>query len=274
MTGESIFPEAEDDGCEPFRQIAKRLGCDEYLVSDAFDGLGSPAWEVPTHLAKVKKTTHALNEAARQAGNLLRAMRNLSQETRDSLIVAGAPTLHQIEFLRDTLSSDELNLKAWAERRNRSGGRNPAAYIVSEGMRRVFRRLRKTITFGNHPDGGPSTEFGREVQFALGAFGVKADWRRPTEDAYDKQGRIRTRMVACQMAKHRKGLLPLAPSFPDLSGIDIQTERDGQGLTFVVSLVDWQQVPPLRIRNKNVTSGREVAEYAAQWAASVRAAKG
>lgn len=274
MTDAPIFPEAEDDGCEPFRRIAANLGCDENLVHDAFRGLGMPEWEIPTHLDKVKKTTHSLNEAARHADNLLRTLRKMSQQERDNLTVAGAPTIHQIEFLRDTLSGDASTLKGWAKKRNRSGGRNPAAYIISEGMRRVFRRLRKTITYGNHPDGGPSTEFGRAVEFALGAFAVLADWRRPTEEASNKQGKIKARMVECQLEKHCKGQFHDAINSPDLMGIDIQAEREGGRLTYVVSLVDSPYIPPFRMHSKNVPNGRDITDYAAQWAASVRAAKG
>ena len=197
----------------------------------------------------------------------------LSPEERDSLIVAGAPTFHQIEFLRDTLSTDALSLENWSSRRNRIGGRNPAAYIISEGMRRVFRRLRKKITYGNNGSGGPSTEFGREVEYALGAFGVRADWRRPTEEATNTQGKIAARLLKCQVQKRRKGDLASPPTSPDLTGIEIQAERDGSRLTYVISLLDCPHIPPFRMQSKNVPNGRDVAEYAYQWAASVRAAK-
>jgi hypothetical protein len=273
VTGSTIFPTAIDDGCEPFRQIASRFGCDEYLVHDAFRGLGVPEWEIPTHLDTVKKTTHALNEAARHANNLLRAMLKLSQEERDSLIVAGAPTFHQIEFLRDTLSSDALGLKSWSSRRHRGGGRNPAAYIIAEGMRRVFRRLRKNITYGNQHDGGPSTEFGREVKFALGAFGVLSDWRRPTEEASNKHGKIRARMIECQMAKQRRENLSNPPTSPDLTGIDIRAETESGSRVYVISLIDSPEIPPFKMQSKNVPNGRDITEYAYQWATSVRAAK-
>jgi hypothetical protein len=274
VTGSTIFPAAIDDGCEPFRQIASRLRCDEDLVHDAFMGLGVPEWEIPTHLDTVKKTTHALNEAARHAENLLRALLQLSQNERDDLIVAGAPTFHQIEFLRDTLSNHGLHLKSWSSMRHRGGGRNPAAYIIAEGMRRVFRRLRKNITFGNLPDGsGPSTEFGKEVKFALGAFGVLADWRRPTAEASDKQREIRAQMIKCQTAKLRRENLSTPPTSPDLTGIDIRAENESGSVVFVVSLIDSPEIPPFKMQSKNVPNGSDVTEYAYQWATSVRAAK-
>jgi hypothetical protein len=274
MTASEIFPAAKDDGCEPFRKIGARLGCDEYLVLDAFRGLGIPEWEISTHLDDVKASTQVLNEAARYADNLLGAMRRLSEDDRRDLIVAGAPTFHQIEFLRDTLQGDASDLKSWASRRNRTGGRNPAAYIVAEGMRKVFRRLRKPITFGNHYEGGPSTEFGKEVEFALGAFGIRADWRRPTQEATEKQGKIAARMFECSRKKQRADFLENPPTSPDLSGIAIKAETvDGRRI-YVISLMESPEIPPLRMDIKNVPNGRDEADFALQWATSVRAAKG
>ena len=273
MSDATIFPEAVDDGCEPFRQIGSRLGCDEYLIHDAFRGLGVPEWEVPTHLDAVKATTHALNESARHAENLLRAMRKLSVRERGQLIEDGAPTFSQIEFLHDILAGDAANLKGWLAKRHRAGGRNPAAYIVAEGMRRVFRRLRKNVTFGFQHDGGPSTEFGREVTFALGAFGLQADWRRPTEEAANKQGKIKARLIEYQIKKQQSENLLNPPKRPDMKGIEIQTETVNGTLFYVFSLIDNPEIPAFRMNIKNDPNGRDITKYAHQWATSGRAAK-
>lgn len=269
-----IFPPSEDDGFEPYRAIGRRLGCDEYEVSRAFYGLGIPEWESPAHLNSVKKTTHSLNEAARFADNLVRSMMRLSQQERETLVVSGAPTSHQIEFLRDTLAGDAADLKSWGSKRDRTGGRNPAAHTIAEGMRRFFRRRRKPITFGNRADGGPSTDFGREVEFAIGAFGIRADWRRPAEEAAKKQDGIKSRMVECGIRKFREDQLKNPPIRPDMTGIKIEVEVVGKRRFYVISLNDFPEIPSFKIDSKTVADGNQVANMALQWAVSVRAAKG
>lgn len=202
-----IFPEAEDDGHGgglAFVKIARFIDCDEDKVWNAFRGVDTPEWSVPSHLDAVKATTHKLNKAARNASNLARALRELNESERRDLILAGAVTLQQIQHLASVLDGDAKSLDKWLRGRPRTGGKNPAAYAVSEGMRRLFRRLRKPITLGVSEAGSPSTEFGRAVEFALGEFGLVADWRRPTEAARDKLEKIRGRMGRCAIAKARQ----------------------------------------------------------------------
>ena len=55
------FPEAADDGCEPFRAIGAYLECDEFEVADAFAGLRAPEWSTPEIKDNQKKSTFALN---------------------------------------------------------------------------------------------------------------------------------------------------------------------------------------------------------------------
>lgn len=268
---EAIFPAAEDDGCGAFRAIAHRVGCDEYAVSDAFRGLRGPEWEVPQHLDAVKRTAHAMNEAARHAKNLHAALGRLSEDQRRSLTLAGAVTMPQIEHLLAVLAGDASGLQDWLRNRNRRGGRNPAAYIVSEGMRRLYRRLRKRITFGQDTGGGPSTDFGRDVEFALGAFGVSADWRGPAREAFAKQLRREERLARCAHARALKEAQesPLPPL--DISGISISFEGQGRDQTVLVSVDDRPHVPPLRLKSRWFSSGHEIVETAREWAESLGA---
>ena len=202
METPEIFPAAEDDGCEPFRKISAYLGCDEYLVIDAFRGVNLPEWDTPEHLDTVIKATKAYNEAERHAKNLWRTLRQLSQPDIASLAHAGCVTIAQIEHLAKTLENDYKSLEEWSRKRYRAGGRNPAAYAISEGIRRVFRRMRKKITFGVTADSAPSTEFTRAVEFALSAFGVKANFRGPSRVAYEEQLKISNRYRRCVLNKH------------------------------------------------------------------------
>lgn len=182
-----IFPEAEDDGCEPFGSLAQHLGCHECDVHAAFRGVEVPEWNIPAHLSEVKATTHALNTAARHAKNLYQALGSLDESERADLLVAGCVTIHQVEHLLFVLTGNANGLQDWLKGRNRQGGRNPAAYAVGEGVRRLFRRSRRNITYGLSASGEPSTDFCRAVEFGLGAFGIKADWRGPARAAHDRQ---------------------------------------------------------------------------------------
>ena len=88
----------------------------------------------------------------------------------------------------------------WSTEHDRRGGRNPAAYIVAEGIRRVFRRQRWAVTFGQ-TEGFPSTNFGRAVEFSLRAFGLAANWRNPTSEAFKKQNAIEARLFECKLRR-------------------------------------------------------------------------
>jgi hypothetical protein len=197
---QQVFPPAPDDGCEPFRQIADHQNCTEHAVLAAFNGLLAPEWVTPGHLRTVKKTAHYWNEASRHARNLHGALMRLHEDDRGQLQAAGAATVEQISHLQAVLSRDAQSLEEWMWGVRRSGRENSAASTIAEGMRRLFRRRRQKITFGQHPDGGPSTEFGRAVEFAIGTFGVVADWRRPTQNAKGKQDAIAGRLIRISMS--------------------------------------------------------------------------
>ncbi|WP_146111583.1 hypothetical protein [Defluviimonas denitrificans] len=197
---EDIFPESDDDGCEPFRSIAAHVHCSEDDVFAAFAGLPVPEWITPTHLQSVRAATQRWNEAARHARNLQHTLMRLTDHERVQLRVAGAVTVEQIAHLQSVLDGDAKNLNEWLTSQPRAGRENIAAAAVAEGIRRLFRRRRKRITFGQHPEGGPSTEFGRAVEFSIGAFGVLADWRRPAQKAKEKQDDIQGRLMSIHMA--------------------------------------------------------------------------
>ena len=204
----SVLPEIFEDGGEdanrPYVKIAEHLQCPVHVVWQGFSGLAIPEWSTPEHLDAVKATAHHLNETERRARNLLDALNELSQRDLEMLTQAGCVTVYQVEHLVGVLNGDADYVLRRANEHDRKGGRNPAAYIVAEAMRRIFRRLRRKITFGQTFDGYPSTKFGREVQFAIGEFGIRADWRRPARSAREKQDQIQGRLARCAMAKVKR----------------------------------------------------------------------
>lgn len=202
MTG--IFPAADDDGCRPMRDIAARWQCDEDIVHAAFRGVSVPEYDTPGHLDQVKATTHTLNAAARHAKNLCREMAKLDEQERLFLRTAGSVTVEQVEHLATVLAGDAKGLDDWLRKRNRQGGRNPAAYAIAEGMRRLLRRLKLKITYGATQFGEPSTDFCRAVEHGIGAFGVSADWRGPAKEAIDKQNAICGRLSRISANCHER----------------------------------------------------------------------
>lgn len=197
------FPEASDDGMQPFRAIAQRWGTDENTASDAFRGVEVPEWASPEHLDTVKGCAGDLNRAARVTEKLIEIIRGLPESERDMLITDGCVTIEQLQHLCNVLADDASYLTRFykAPANARHGGRNPAAYAIAEGMRRLFRWLRKPITFGCSDFGLPTTDYCKGVEHALGAFGVRANWRGPARESWEKQLQIKNRHLACAIYK-------------------------------------------------------------------------
>lgn len=201
------FPEAAGDGMQPFREIAAKWGADENTVFDAFRGM-VPEWASPERLDTVKHCAGELNRAARASERLIGILRGLPVSERKTLLEAGCVTIHQLEHLRHVLADDAAyRTRFQREPGNaRPGGRNPAAYKIAEGMRRLFRRLRKHITYGMNDCGSPTTDFCRGIEHAIGAFGTRADWRGPAREAWEKQTRIQGRLDNCVMNRSLRDL--------------------------------------------------------------------
>lgn len=200
------FPPAIDDGCEPYRRIAKRWDVDEEIVSGVFRGLGLPEWAAREHLGFIKEHASELNRAARSIEKLVGLLNSFPQSERDLLVQSGCVTIYQLEHLHFKLTEDSSYFGGFLQKseNSRRGGRNPATYIVAEGMRRLFRRLRKPITFGVTDSTLPSTDFCRAVEHAIGAFHIVADWRGPANEALDKQLQIQNRFHRCLTNHHRR----------------------------------------------------------------------
>lgn len=265
MTNPEIFYIAEGITENAMSDIAKYMTCRDLDVDRAFRGLGGISYTTPTHLDSVKEVTHSFNEAARHAQNLTRSISRMTESQKRELVVAGCVTFFQIEHLADVLAQDATSLKEWSRTRIRTGGRNPAAYAISEAMRRLFRQQRLDITFGQYPEGGPSTNFGKAVQFALGSFGEKSDWRRPTEEARNKQREINQRFAAIQALKPSKVYLPK----PDNVKIDHKKHATGKSYDFTIT--DRPEVPEHTVCECRFKSGVEVQDYAARWLSEINA---
>lgn len=213
-----IFPEAVGDGFEPHRRVAEFVGCHEAQVENAFRSLNIIEWEDAAHRKDVRRETGTINKAARQAWELAKTLRELDTEGAELLFYSATVTYIQIEALAAVLDGQATSLSEWMNSRNARASRNEAAYIVAEGVRRLFRRLRKPITYGQrHDDNGPSGDFCRTVEFAIGAFGVgatsrsssgSANWRGPAKEANEKQQSINNRLIACQIRKADKAKHP------------------------------------------------------------------
>lgn len=228
--------------------------------------MGVPEWETPNHLNAVKSATNELNRCAGYAESLLRPMKGLPNIDVENLRDAGTVTIEQISHLHAVLSGDANSLDTWRKQRNRAGGRNPGAYIVSEGIRRLFRKQRKPITFGQLPEGGPSTEFCRCVAQSLGDFGILSDWRGPARAAFDKQTAISGRLNRCKLQKITREAE--SRSAPDVTDISITFETE-EGEKFVLfSLISRSDIPALKLNHSWFKSGIEIKEKAREWADS------
>ena len=205
MKKEEIFPPDDNDLTQKcYILLARRLNCEEKEVDAAFRSVGIVLYLEPQHLDLVKRETHDLNEAARHARNLAKSLMRLTRDEDKAIWFAGAVSVPQIEHLAAVLEGEAKSLEDTRIGIDRKGGRNPAAHAVAEGVRRLFRRLRREITFGSSPSGDPSTDFARTVQLALGEFQILADWRRPAQAAFEKQLQIQGRLIRCSANRLRR----------------------------------------------------------------------
>jgi hypothetical protein len=228
-----IFPPSNGEN-DPYVKIAEFVQADIGVIWSGYDGLEVPEWADSQHLDVVKRNAFVLNEAARRAGHLLSTLRRLTPNEYELIVQSGAVTVHQIEHLVEVLSRDSVSLGAFTGRFNRTGGKNPAASIIAEATRKIFRRLRKKITFGQHPDGGPSTEFGRCVEFSLGQFGINADWRRPAQGAAEKQNAIQSRMNSFILRKAEQRFQEFPPQNVDLTGVSVLQYHEGDRVKYLI----------------------------------------
>ncbi len=265
MKTPEIFPTLHDETSSALQKIASYVGADENLIGSCFYGGDFSLYDTPDHLDSVKSVTHAFNEAARHARNLHRAITRMTPSQRAEINVAGCVTSFQIEHLADVLAQDAESLAGWSRTKIRTGGRNPAAYGVASGVYRIFRRLRKDITFGQNADGGPSTDFGKTVQFALGAFGIKADWRRPAQSERDRFFNISTRY------ERLKARLPQIKLMPKPDSVSISFWRNGSETTYTFRAEDRPNVGAHEVCGCRFRSGAEVEHYAFEWYSKLNA---
>lgn len=242
---------------EAIEAIARRHGAHPDLVGSCFSGVN--VYDDRVHLRLVRESTEGMNEAARHAANLVKAFSRLSSHEREHLVNVGAPTVVQIRYLASVLHGHAKSLEEWRRQPNQKGGRNPAAYQVAEATRRLFRRLRCPITFGQTPEGGPSTEFGCAVAHAIGAFRVSADWRRPAEAAFKRQKEIQYRLQRLHDLRPKPVLLPM-PEEVEVDFEGRQPERE-----MVLRVRGRSDIPAHRVCTCRFKSGREMGDYAARW---------
>lgn len=205
MDRNELFPAADDDGCEPFRKIAMHLKCTEYEALDAFRHLPLPEWNSIEHLRLEKGRAAQLNKVAQAAELLEQQMLLMTHDEQLFSLQAGMISEHQVAALALYLRGEADSIEGYRASRAGSTSRNPATYIIAEGIRRLFRRKRKNITFGQS-EGAPTTDFCRAVEFGIGAFDIIADWKGPAKEAFEKHRLIEARLFDIKMHQAQRKL--------------------------------------------------------------------
>ncbi|WP_298855765.1 hypothetical protein [uncultured Ruegeria sp.] len=266
--GEEIYPPSDGDGCQPFRDIAAFLRCDFNTVVNAYQSLPIPEWSTPEHQKALKNAAGKLNKVVRHAENLIRSLNRLSNNELNSLIQAGTITPQQIEFLIQAMQQDADQIGNWRDELPSLTSRNHAAYIVSEGVRRLYRRLRKEVSYGQNADSGaPSGEFCKTVEFAIGSFGIVASWRGPAMEAWRKQHAIEDRYRLMRMKKHISDAHHASIHKEiDLAGVQIDYEGTGNSKLALVSIRERPDIPAIPLKLSWFSSGVEIQKYASEFA--------
>ena len=185
----------------PFFAIARHLDCEEEIVSAILGRVYPPEWADARHLDDIKKNAHAANRLVRALEATAEAMAALSPDFREDLVGAGVVTLPQIQYALQRVNEDSKWLATVAGEFERTGGRNPGADLIAEGLRLLFQRLRRPVTWGIF-EGHPTGEFCRAVEFSIAEFGIRAGWRGPADRAYRKHLTRQNRLSERKIRKH------------------------------------------------------------------------
>ena len=196
---ETFPPSPETD--EAIASIAMNEQCDPNLVNSLFDARFIPAWTTVEHFRLMKQEAKNTLHAAKYIKLLINSLKMLSVNKLHSIYCNGSVTIAQLEILQLTLSTESEFLDRHGAEFNRTGGRNPAAHATSEMIRRLYRKLGRRVTYGQTTDAEPSTNFCRSVEFALDAFRINANWRRPARCAFKKNEKVSARLQRCEAHK-------------------------------------------------------------------------
>lgn len=246
---------------ETLEIIAKYIGCEsEILKHSCRVWQDIPSASSPEYIDKLKSAAKARENGARFARGLATSLRDFSHLTGTNLMLppgCEGVTVEQIDLLEKALEDDCRYYLQWSRGYDRTGGRNPAAYVVAHLIRQVYFRLGKRITLGNN-DGLPSTDFGRAVEFALSEFKISSDWRRPAEDARKKFLQMEQEYLARQ-AETPEG----EAVFP---WIGIHIGEMGGELYFTAHIFGRPDIPELWMPEVNFPSISEARRVSENWA--------
>ena len=92
----------------------------------------------------------------------------------------------RIKILRRDSGTDETAEleEIWHRNNPKTGGADPADYMVADWVKMAFEELGARISFGISAEfaGAPSTRFGRVVQAAFAYRNLSTNWRRPAQN--------------------------------------------------------------------------------------------
>ncbi len=178
------FPD-DDSVDKAIVDLARYFGIGTDIIHAACKGLEPPNWVSPNNFSALKESVRSHNRCANLASELAQEMKKISQNERSNLISNGCVTAEQIEHLAHNLYSSKGYGEKFIRENPRAGGRRLDALVVAKIVLRVFRILEKRITI-SHVSGIPNSEYAKAVEYALGSFNIKADWRRAAEAALDE----------------------------------------------------------------------------------------
>lgn len=169
----------------PRERLASYLGCEVRLVHVAFQPEIVPETLTKRYLDARATTLETLEQTLTAAERLQKRLARLPSSEIELMKANGIVAQQEIDALIDHLRAHSGILAEWKKAEDRSGGREPAAYVIARGIARAFKMQGRSVTWGvNQAQAGePSTDFGRAVQFAFKVFGVEQDWKLPAGSA-------------------------------------------------------------------------------------------
>jgi hypothetical protein len=187
VSGQALFPRLSAEGRRPYDEIAERLGRDAFTVYSAI--YRSPHW-TRKRLDDDRELRKQVRRGSKQAADLAATVERLPKWLQGHVTVTFSATASSLHKLSRYLAWEATQ----GPKVDRKGGFAPAPYVLAEGMRCLFPRLRRPILLEfvgeNSP---PRSEFSQAVESGLKAFGIPPCWQRPARTAWKRQEAIRLR---------------------------------------------------------------------------------
>lgn len=152
------------------------VGCDIEKVASAFENITPPELYSRSKLSSLDLDYEYLEDAVKHSERLSKSISGLTSHSAVMFEREAGMLVVDLNRLVYSLIRCRDDVKGKKSGQRRTGGREPAADLVCQGLITLFSELGHDVTFG-HRESDPSTFFGNAVMVSFEAFNIGSDWR-------------------------------------------------------------------------------------------------